>query len=62
MSREEIRQAFEGAGWRISGRTDEHMLVGDAEEPFPSILACKEVIGPADSAFELAYREYKVKY
>jgi hypothetical protein len=38
------------------------MLVGDAEESFPSILACEEVIGSADSAFELAYRQHKVKY
>jgi hypothetical protein len=60
MLREEIRQAFESAGWRISGRTDEHMLVGNAEEPFPSILACEEVIGSAGSAFELAYCEHKV--
>ena len=56
---EEIRQAFQSAAWRISGRTDKHMLVGDAKVPFPSILACEEVIGPVDSAFELAYREHK---
>ena len=62
MLREEIRQAFEGAGWRISGRTDEHMLVGDAQDPSLSILAREEVIGAADPAFELDDREHKVKY
>ncbi len=62
MSREEIRQAFEGAGWRMSDRTDEHVLVGDAEDPSLSILAREEVIGAADPAFELVDREHNVTY
>ncbi len=58
MTREEVREAFEKAGWRISERTDYHLLVGETEEyPSLSLLAREEVIGAEDPAFEIVDRE-----
>jgi hypothetical protein len=58
MTREEVREAFEKAGWRISERTDYHLLVGEAEGyPSLSLLAREEVIGADDPAFEIVDRE-----
>lgn len=59
MTREEVREAFEKAGWRISERTDYHLLVGEAEEyPSLSLLAREEeVIEADDPAFEIGDRE-----
>ena len=53
MTREEIREAFEKAGWRISDRTDYHLLVGEAENPSLSLLAHEEAIGAADPTFQI---------
>ena len=53
MTREEVREAFEKAGWRISDRTNYHLLVGEAENPSLSLLAHEEAIGAADPAFEI---------
>ena len=58
MTREEVREAFEEAGRRISERTDYHLLVGEAEGyPSLSLLAREEVIGADDPAFEIVDRE-----
>ncbi len=57
MTREEVREAFEKAGWRISERTDYHSLVGEAEDTSLSLLAREEVIGAADPTFEIVDRE-----
>ena len=59
MTREEVREAFEKAGWRISERTDYHLLVGGAEEyPSLSLLAREEEVFEADDpAFEIGDRE-----
>ncbi|MDP9486156.1 MAG: hypothetical protein M3Q49_10295 [Actinomycetota bacterium] len=59
MTREEVREAFEEAGWRISERTTFDLLVGEAEEhPSLSLLAREEeVVGTADPAFQIVDRE-----
>ncbi len=59
VTREEVREAFEEAGWRISDRTTYDLLVGEAEgHPFLSLLAREEeVIGVDDPAFVITHRE-----
>lgn len=57
MTREELREAFEKAGWRISERTDYHLLVGEVDNPSLSLLAHEEVIGAADPSFEIFDRD-----
>lgn len=57
MTREEVREAFEKAGWRISDRTNYHLLVGEAENPSLSLLAHEEAIGAANPVFEIVDRE-----
>ena len=52
MTREEIIEGFEAAGWRGGGRgDDEGLLVGYAGDL--SILADESQIGAEDPAFEL---------
>ena len=62
MTREEVREAFEEAGWRVSERTDYHLLVGEAENPSLSLLAREGVIGAANPAFEIVDRERNVTH
>ncbi|MDP9475302.1 MAG: hypothetical protein M3R38_06350 [Actinomycetota bacterium] len=53
MTREEIIEGFEAAGWRIGGGDEEEegMVVGYADDL--SILADESQIGAEDPAFEL---------
>jgi 8-oxo-dGTP pyrophosphatase MutT (NUDIX family) len=59
VTREEVREAFEEAGWRISDRTAYEVLVGEAEGyPSLSLLAREEeAIGAYHPAFEIVHRE-----
>ncbi len=62
MTREEIIEGFEAAGWRMGGPCDddEGMLVGYAGDL--SILADESQIGAEDPAFELYDGQHGVTY
>ncbi|MDP9458280.1 MAG: hypothetical protein M3Q60_21455 [Actinomycetota bacterium] len=61
MTREEIIEGFEAAGWRIGGGAEEEgMLVGYADDL--SILADESQIGAEDPAFELYDGQHGVTY
>ena len=53
MTREEIIEAFEEAGWKVTKR-DEASVVGDVGEY--SIVAHDEVVGTDDPVFEVRDR------
>ena len=54
MTREEITEAFEEAGWKVTERDDESSVVGDAGEY--SIIAHESVFGTDDPVFEVRDR------
>ena len=60
MTREEIEQAIEGAGWQLDGGFAEEMLVGN--DTTTSILAPQWVWGIDDPVFEIWDEERNLSY
>ena len=60
MSREEIEQAIEGAGWELDGGFSGHLIVGENENLF--ILAHRWVWEIDDPVFELCDEERNLAY
>ena len=60
MSREEIEQAIEGAGWELDGGFSGHLIVGEDENLF--ILAHRWVWEIDDPVFELCDGERNLTY
>ena len=60
MTRDEIEQAMEAAGWQIDEGFSAHLLVGN--NSIVSILAHKWVWGSDDPVFELSNEETGLTY
>jgi hypothetical protein len=60
MTKEEIEQAIEGAGWELDGSFSGHLIVGNDGDL--SILAPWWVWGSDDPVFELCDEERNLSY